>query len=403
MRLSVILAVLALMSVTPAYAQTAPPHPLHKVGDHWTPYDPPQTFEVGIQPYIIQPGDTLWDLAKKNLGDPYLWPQIWEQNKYITDAHWIYPGDPLVMPKKMEAVTETQTPSTEEQLSDEWLSTKEYALGDEVTYGGKRWRSLKDGNIGHVPEEGEWWTEVGVTPSEGTPLPEGPVSKPIAIGDESDIYCFSTVLPIDTKYPFHVVGSDDPQVRFTLTQDQIIYIDAGSAEGIQAGDEFFIAQDEGALKDGNKTLGRLWMYTGRLIVLCAQEKTSTARVTVACRSVYRGNVLIPFKTVPIPARVLPPFSTTCTTVTGKITGRIIYSKDDVVSLFQGHMVIVNLGSADNIQPGDLLRVYRYVAEEGAGRIVLGRLGILTVQDHTATARILESTRDMMVGDEFELE
>ena len=401
MRLCLIMALMALVGVTPLLAQTAPPRPLHKVGDHWTPYDPPQEFPEGTEVYTILPGDTLWDLAKKNLGDPFLWPQIWEQNKYITDAHWIYPGDPLIMPKPMEAVPEGQEPSEGEQLSDEWDSAKEYALGDEVTYGGKRWRSLQDGNIGHVPEEGEWWTEI--TASEESPVEQGPVTKPIPIGDESDIYCFATVEPEDVTYAYSVTGTDDPGIRYTLTEDQIVYINAGTEQGIQAGDEFFVASDGGLLKDGKDVLGRLWIYNGRILVLCAQEKTSTARVTQACQAIYRGNVLIPFKTVPIPARVIPPFSTTCVAESGKISGRILYSKDELVSIYQGLVVIVNLGSTDNLQPGDLLRVFRYAPEEGEGRIVLGRLGILTVQDHTATARVLESARDLRLGDEVELE
>ena len=35
-----------------------PPQPLHKVGDHWTPYDPPTEFPEGVDVYIIQPGET---------------------------------------------------------------------------------------------------------------------------------------------------------------------------------------------------------------------------------------------------------------------------------------------------------------------------------------------------------
>src|SRR6185295_9462414 len=31
-------------------------------------------------------------------GNPYLWPQIWDRNRCITDAHWIYPGDALIIP-----------------------------------------------------------------------------------------------------------------------------------------------------------------------------------------------------------------------------------------------------------------------------------------------------------------
>ena len=50
--------------------------------------------------HTVRKGDTLWDLANKWLGDPHLWPQVWDQNRYILDSHWIYPGDPLAVPGK---------------------------------------------------------------------------------------------------------------------------------------------------------------------------------------------------------------------------------------------------------------------------------------------------------------
>jgi hypothetical protein len=84
-------------------------------------------------------------------------------------------------------------------------------------------------------------------------------------------------------------------------------------------------------------------------------------------------------------------------------GRIVHAKDDLISLFQGLMVTIDLGSAAGVKEGDLFRVYRPGEEEGTPRIVLGRLGVLTVQERTATARILESVRDMQLGDLIEFE
>ena len=45
--------------------------------------------------YTIQPGDTLWDLAQANFGNPQYWPQLWSINEYITNPHWIYPGNAI--------------------------------------------------------------------------------------------------------------------------------------------------------------------------------------------------------------------------------------------------------------------------------------------------------------------
>jgi len=47
--------------------------------------------------YVVQKGDTLWDLSAKYLNEPWRWKELWKANKNIENPNLIYPGDVLVL------------------------------------------------------------------------------------------------------------------------------------------------------------------------------------------------------------------------------------------------------------------------------------------------------------------
>jgi len=158
-------AIIAVFLPLMAAAQSVapPPQPLHFVNDHWTPYDPPTEFPEGAMVHTIVKGDTLWDLAAHYLGDPFLWPQIWERNPYIKDSHWIYPGDPVVVDLAVQEapVAATDVPF-EETVTSEYV--EDFGGGDEIT--------------------------------------------PRPLGSSADVYCFAELVQDEGIFPFTVASSE---------------------------------------------------------------------------------------------------------------------------------------------------------------------------------------------------
>ncbi|MFO8112611.1 MAG: LysM domain-containing protein [Desulfosalsimonadaceae bacterium] len=70
--------------------------------------------------YVVQKGDTLWDLSEKFSDSPWQWPEMWQHNPEIPNPHLIYPGQKIrIYAKTWEdgqkpAVTEAELPASDE-------------------------------------------------------------------------------------------------------------------------------------------------------------------------------------------------------------------------------------------------------------------------------------------------
>jgi purine-binding chemotaxis protein CheW len=53
--------------------------------------------------HIVVRGDTLWDIAKHFLGDPFRYPEL-AKLSHINDPHWIYPGDVIRIVRKKPSI-----------------------------------------------------------------------------------------------------------------------------------------------------------------------------------------------------------------------------------------------------------------------------------------------------------
>lgn len=370
MRVRCVASVLLLLaSALPAFAaETRPPIQLYKVGDHWTAYAPPDpaTFPAGAKVHIIVPGDTLWALAATYYGNAYLWPQLWEANTYITDAHWIYPGDPLL-------------------------------IQGEVT-------------------TGEVTTQTTVAEGEATPevaSEEVVEAAPIALGIEADIYCWGYLGHPDEPLPNRIFSFEDTETRLMpeavnqdmgVAENDIIYIEGGTATGLVAGETYMAVRPDELIRHPRteEVVGRHYDYRGRVRILCASETQATGVIVQSCKEINIGDRLKPIPELPIPLARPTEMLTGCDPASAKAEGFIVNAKDNQLVLGEGNVIEINLGRDDFVEPGDFLTVFRQNVVEGAPRMVLGEIGILTAEARTATARITRMHYSMSIGDNVEL-
>jgi hypothetical protein len=342
------------------------------IAEHWSRNPYPRTVPAGARLHIVNRGDTLWDLAQHYYNNPFLWPQIWDANKYIPNAHWIYPGDPVVIPPL--------TPISEEMIAQQG---EPGAPGEEIPGG-----------------------------PPGTPSIPPPSSRTYPIALDYDLYCSGYITPDTGGWKLKIIGNEENIEKVSLSLFDIVYLNQGEADGISPGDEFTVLQNRRSVLHPItlSPLGDYVVQTGRVKVVATQEHTSTAQITYSCDASLVGDYLVPFEPKDVPALAdLPPVDRFSAEGPNQ-KGYIVFTKDDLGSVGENNEVHIDVGAKDGITIGTRLVLYREQTkgyentefEKQIPRRVLGEMVVFNVQDSTATGRIIQTYDYVEVGDRVEV-
>ena len=276
-------------------------------------------------------------------------------------------------------------------------------------------REVPGGTVVVTPQT-ETLTRIG--PAPGVEL------APQPLGYESELHCFGYLGDPNEVFPVKIIGAESVAEQIDFTLSDRLYLNAGYDHGLKIGDEFWAITPEQLVvhPTTGKDLGRFYQYRGRVVIDNVEARTATATVSGACTDIPMGSFLKAFEPMPIPLARKSPLAKAGDPPSGKVRGRIISTRDGIVAVGADHTVLVDLGVADGVEPGDFLTIYRYAIGREYGirpvgaywvnvpppagvfipRTYLGEIGVLAVGDRWAIGRVTDSYRLIEVGDEVEL-
>ncbi len=158
-------------------------------------------------------------------------------------------------------------------------------------------------------------------------------------------------------------------------------------------------------------LGKPYEDVGRVEVTHVTPEGAIAQVLFTCVEIYPGDIAVPYQARGIPPyepEQLDPFAPP----NGKIHGTIVAARNNYASVSNGDIVYLNFGQKSGAAAGQRYRVY-FTLPRPRGWTVpgyysqpresVGEVVVLSTQEKSAAAIVVNSTRDITVGYGVELE
>jgi hypothetical protein len=200
-----------------------------------------------------------------------------------------------------------------------------------------------------------------------SPAPTPQVIAPSAaaaprVAGESTMYCAGYIRLQKLPQMPEIVGALEEQEQRTYANGDVVYLNAGSQQGIKEGQSFQIIRPRGTVKGVHKEkrgfLGTYVQDIGQLRVFKVNEQTAAARITFTCDMALLGDLL-----TPIPDREAPLLRTggdldQFAEPSGKPTGRLMMARGNREMVTRNDVVYIDLGGEDKVSPGDYLTIYR---------------------------------------------
>lgn len=307
--------------------------------------------------YVVQRGDTLWDISGHFLRQPWRWPELWSVNPQVENPHLIYPGDVLRL------VWTTDGP-----------------------------RLVRDGAGGGTLKLSPRVRETPIT----EPIPAIPLGKIRAFLERA------VVLRSDDLARFsYVVEGPDARV-VSAHGDRVHARHVEDPDGTQY--DLFRLGEPYIDPDTGEHLGFAALHVGEGELTRAGDPGQVL-VRRSSREILPRDVLIPQVRTPLIPYFYPHAPD------HDVGGRIMAVVDGVTQIGQFDIVVLNRGAREGLEVGHVLGVNQSlraipdpVTQE---RVVLsgapaGHVMVFHVFERVAYALVMDASRPMHVRDELGL-
>ena len=284
--------------------------------------------EVQVSPdhpgsYTVVKGDTLWDIARRFLTEPWRWPEIWRSNPQIKDPHLIYPGDVI---------------SLGYEEGSPYLTVERGGQADEDVMRPEADRNVKLSPSIRVQDEQD------AIPSIPIDAIRNFLAHPRVV-EEGEMAGWPYII---SSYEQHLIAGPGDRV----------YVRGLSPDS--EAKKYSIYRKGSMYKSGDQVLGYEAIYVGEAIVDKLGEP-STLVVTQAEREVLEGDRLIAQSREDISTDIIP------NQPSGAVNATIISATDVLSEIGQYQVVVIDAGVSDGIEVGNVLGVYQ------SGGVIMDRV------------------------------
>jgi LysM repeat protein len=293
--------------------------------------------------HVVRPGDTLWDLARQYLADPFLWPDIFRLNTdVVRDPARIYPNERLVLPPGVVAVGQREGEHTVFYNAGQRAPTdlNTVLAANELLY--------------PVVRPGDFYA-AGYVARDNEVTPVGRLAEVIS----------PTVVPLERQPTIQVYDkvfvAADPGARLAIG-DQVQFLRPGREL---------------------ERYGRVWNPTGLATVVNVDGGTATAVVIRMYGQVQPGDLAVPVAAFPVPTGTRPAASS-------GLQGRIVAFQRPHPVQANEEIAFLDVGRQAGVKEGDVFEVFLPRNRRDWGtrpEIPVGRLQVVKVMQGTASARI----------------